>query len=134
MPSCRATGCSWRVRNLIFNRVSIKEKLLKPQLAAAFSAVLVMLFGLALLNLNSRLSLSLRFASYDWAHDLSFVKLHPPADAGITIIYLDEASHLDFHSHSTGRGTAPSTRVCWTAWRRTARRWWSSTSSSATPA
>ena len=97
MPSCRATARSWRVRNLIFNRVSIKEKLLKPQLAAAFSAVLVMLFGLALLNLNSRLSLSLRFASYDWAHDLSFVKLHPPADAGITIIYLDEASYIDFH-------------------------------------
>lgn len=73
-----------------------KNKLLNPKVAGVASALLVLLAGFALLHLNSRLSLSLRFASYDWAYDLSFLKLRAPAVSEVVMVYVDEASSLDF--------------------------------------
>jgi hypothetical protein len=49
--------------------VSKRDKILKPKIAAVVGAVLVLLLGLVLLHVNSRLGLSLRFASYDWSYD-----------------------------------------------------------------
>ncbi len=74
----------------------LKNKLLNPKIAGVASALLVLTVGLALLHLNSRLSLSLRFASYDWAYDLSFLKLRPPPAEEVVMIYVDEASSKDF--------------------------------------
>jgi PAS domain S-box-containing protein len=76
--------------------MSRRESLLKPRLAAGLGAALVLVAGFTLLNLNSRLGSALRFASYDWAYDLSFVKQPPPSADAITMIYLDEASYVDF--------------------------------------
>jgi PAS domain S-box-containing protein len=76
--------------------MSLREKFLKPKIAASIGVLLVLLAGLAAQSLNSRLGLALRFASYDWAYDLSFVKAPPPSADAISIIYLDEASYLDF--------------------------------------
>ena len=76
--------------------MSLKERFLKPKIAASLGVVLVLLAGVALLNVNSRLGLALRFASYDWAYDLSFVKQHPPSADAITMIYIDEASYKNF--------------------------------------
>lgn len=76
--------------------MSLRETFLKPKIAASLGAVLVLFVGFGLLNLNSRFSSALQFASYDWAYDLSFVKQHPPAQSEITMIYLDEASYVDF--------------------------------------
>ena len=73
-----------------------KNKFLNPKIAGAASAVLLLLVGLALLHLNSRLSSSLRFASYDWAYDLSFLKSRTAPASEVTMIYLDEASSIDF--------------------------------------
>ncbi len=73
-----------------------KNKLFNPRIAGVASAVLLLLVGLALLHLNSRLSSSLRFASYDWAYDLSFLKPRAATASEITMVYLDEASSIDF--------------------------------------
>ncbi len=77
--------------------MSLRETFLKPKIAASLGAVLVLFVGFGLLNLNSRLSSALQFASYDWAYDLSPVKQHPPSQSQIAMIYLDEASYVDFH-------------------------------------
>ena len=74
----------------------IQERFLKPKLAASLGVGLVLVAGFALLNLNSRMSSALRFASYDWAYDLSWVKQRPPSAEAITMIYIDEASYVDF--------------------------------------
>ena len=72
------------------------RKFLNPNIAGLIAALPVLALGLVLLHVNSRLSLSLRFASYDWAYDLSFVKLRSASSSEITMIYLDEASYIDF--------------------------------------
>ena len=77
--------------------MSLKDRFIKPKIAAGLGVVLVLLAGLGVLSLNSRLGLALQFASYDWAYDLSFMKQHPPAADAITMIYLDEASYKDFN-------------------------------------
>ena len=73
-----------------------KNQFFSPKIAGLASAVLLLLVGLALLHLNSRLSLSLRFASYDWAYDFSFLKPRATPKSEITMVYLDEASSIDF--------------------------------------
>ena len=73
-----------------------KAKFLNAKIAGAGSTLLLLALGFALLHLNSRLSLSLRFASYDWAYDFSFFKPRSAPASEIVMVYLDEASHLDF--------------------------------------
>ena len=73
-----------------------RKTLLNPKFAGFATFVLLVAVGLALLHLNSRLGLTLRFASYDWAYDLSCFQPKTTAAGEITMVYLDEASTIDF--------------------------------------